>query len=90
MKRRISDFGAERSGRCTVDALQEHYRIEVPLYTVDKVVREIAKETSADNSERPAGDNAASVQVSGTDGSMVPIVEFKRVGEVNRKCPPSR
>lgn len=60
LKRRISDFGAERSGRCTVDALQEHYRIEVPLYTVDKVVREIAKETSADNSERPAGDSAAS------------------------------
>jgi len=55
----------------------------VPLYTVDKVVREIAKETSACNSERPAWDSAASVQVSGTDGSMVPIVEFKRVGEVS-------
>lgn len=83
LKRRISDFGAERSGRSTVDALQEHYRIEVPLYAVDKVVRETARETRAYNSERPAGESAASVQVSGADGSMVPIVEFKRVGEVS-------
>ena len=83
LKRRISDFGAERSGRSTITALQEHYRIEVPLYTVDKVVGETARRASAYNSERPVGDSAASVQVSGADGSMVPIVEFKRVGEVS-------
>ncbi|MCP5110655.1 MAG: hypothetical protein GY953_07455, partial [bacterium] len=83
MKRRISDFGAERSGRNTIDALQEHYRIEVPLYTVDKVVRETARRASAYNSERPARESAAGVQVSGADGSMVPIVEFKRIGEVS-------
>jgi len=83
LKRRISDFGAERSGRSTVDALVEHYRIEVPLYTVDKVVRETARRASAYNSERPAGESAATVQVSGVDGSMVPIVEFKGVGEVS-------
>ena len=83
LKRRISDFGAERSGRSTIDALQEHYRIEVPLYAVDKVVRESARRASAYNSERPAGNSAAPVQVSGTDGSMVPIVEFKRAGEVS-------
>jgi len=83
LKRRISDFGAERSGRSTVDALQEHYRIEVPLYTVDKVVRETARRAGAYNSECPAGESAAPVQVGGTDGSMVPIVDFKRVGEVS-------
>lgn len=83
LKRRISDFGAERSGRSTVDALLEHYRIEVPLYTVDKVVRETARRASAYNSERPGGESAAAIQVGGTDGSMVPIVEFKRVGEVS-------
>ena len=83
LKRCISDFGAERSGRSTVDALREHYRIEVPLYTVDKVVRETARRASAYNSECPVGESAACVQVSGADGSMVPIVEFKRVGEVS-------
>lgn len=83
LKRRISDFGAERSGRSTIDALKEHYRIEVPLYTVDKIVRETAKRADAFNAERPAGEKAALVQVSGVDGSMVPIVEFKGIGDVS-------
>jgi hypothetical protein len=83
LQRRIADFGAERSGRSTVDALAEHYQIEVPLYTVDKVTREIARQAHEFNLARPPGENPAAIQVSGTDGSMVPIVEFKKVSEVS-------
>jgi hypothetical protein len=82
LQRRIADFGAERSGRNTIDALKEHYGIEVSLYSVDAVTRRVARETYAFNLERPSGEKPAGTQVSGVDGSMVPIVDFKKVGEV--------
>ena len=82
MRRRIADFGAERSGRNTVEALAEHYRIEVPLYTVDQVTRGVAADAKRFNHEQPPGENAALVQVSGLDGSMVPIVEFQSLSDV--------
>jgi len=83
LQRRIADFGAERSGRSTVEALAEHYQIEVPLYTVDKVTLEIARQAHQFNLAQPPGKNPAAIQVSGTDGSMVPIVEYKKVSEVS-------
>lgn len=82
LQRRIADFGAERSGRNAVEALKEHYQIEVPLYTVDAVTRRVAKQAYAFNLEQKPGEQPAAIQVSGVDGSMVPIVDFKKVGEV--------
>jgi hypothetical protein len=43
LQRKIADFGAERSGRSSIDALREHYAIEIPLYTVDTVTARVAK-----------------------------------------------
>ena len=83
MQRRIADFGAERSGRKAVAALSEHYAIAVPLYTVDVVTRRVAKETHTFNLDRPPERKAVATQVTEMDGSMVPIVEFKRVAEVS-------
>ena len=83
LQRRIADFGAERSGRSAVDALKEHYGIELPLYTVDTITQRIAGEANTFNMERPDGEKPAATQVSGVDGSMIPIVEFKEVGEVS-------
>jgi hypothetical protein len=83
LQRRIADFGAERSGRSAVCALAEHYSIEVPLYTVDAVTRRVAKEAHTFNLERPPGEKPAATQVTEIDGSMVPTVGFKGVGEVS-------
>lgn len=82
LQRRISDFGAERSARSSIDALREHYAIEIPLYTVDAVTARVAKAAHAFNMKRPPNEKAAITQVSEIDGSMVPIVDFKGVEEV--------
>jgi hypothetical protein len=83
LQRRIVDFCSERSGRASVTALVEHYSIEVPLYTVDAVTRNMAKQAYEFNLERPPGKTPAAVQVTELDGSMVPIVEFKEATEVS-------
>jgi len=82
LQRRIADFGSERSGRSTVDALEEHYGVELSLFTVDAVTRRTATRAHAFNMGRPAGEKIAATQVSGADGSMIPIVGFKAVAEV--------
>ena len=82
LQRRIADFCSERSGRASVDALIEHYSIEVPLYTVTAVTRHVAKEAYKFNLERPSGVEPAKVQITEVDGSMLPIVEYKEAGEV--------
>jgi hypothetical protein len=77
LQRRIADFGSERSGRCSVVAFEEHYGIELPLYTVEAVTRRVAKDCAEFNIDQPPEPDAASkVQVTELDGSMVPIVEF--------------
>ena len=82
LQRRIADFGSERSGRDTVGALAEHYGVEISLFTVDAVTRRTAARAHAFNMGRPAGEKTAATQVSGVDGSMIPIVGFKAVSEV--------
>jgi hypothetical protein len=76
LKRRISDFGAERSGRSAVAGIKEHYGIDVPFYSVEVITRRIAKETASFNTLRPEPKQKSVVQVTELDGSMVPIVEF--------------
>lgn len=83
MQRRIADFGAERSGRSAIDALREHYAIEIPLYTVDAVTSRVAAGAHAFNMERRPKEKTAITQVSEIDGSMIPIVDFKGVEEVS-------
>jgi len=55
----------------------------VPLYTIDRVVREAAAQANRFNQDQPAGKIAAATLVSGLDGSMIPIVSFKKVSEVS-------
>ena len=76
LQRRIADFGSERSERDSIQGLKEHYGIEVPLYAVDKVTRNIAREVADYNLSLPEGEVKAKTQVVELDGSMVPIVEF--------------
>lgn len=83
LQRRIADFGAERSGRSAVDALQEHYGIDVPFYSVEVVTRRIARKANAFNYSRKPGKKIAKVQVTELDGSMVPIIEFRSPDEVD-------
>ena len=83
LQRRIADFGAERSGRSTVAALREHYRIEVPLYSVDAVTRRVAKDAQGFNLDQPPRQKAVVTQVTEMDGSMVSIVEFQSAAEVS-------
>lgn len=83
LQRRISDFGAERSGRCVVSALKEHYGIEVALYTAESITRRVARETVSFNLQQPAGCRPTTTQVTELDGSMVPIVEFAAPEDVS-------
>ena len=83
LQRRLVDFCSERSGRKSVAALAEHYSIDVPLYTVDAVTRNVAKQAYVFNLGRPPGKGAAAVQVTELDGSMLPIVEFKEAPDVS-------
>ncbi|MFT5109812.1 MAG: hypothetical protein ACI9UA_005464, partial [Pseudoalteromonas tetraodonis] len=85
LQRRIADFCSERSGRASVAALAEHYSIEVLLYTVGAVTRNVAKEAYVFNLERPPGKEPAAVQFTELDGSMLPIVEFK--GAIDAELP---
>lgn len=75
--RRIVDFAAERSFQATAAALREHYRIEVPLHTIDKATAEISRQAKHFNSLAPAGVKPAALLISETDGSMLPIVGFR-------------
>lgn len=83
LQRKIADFGAERSGRSTIEGLREHYSIEIPLYTIDAVTTRAARAAHAFNMKRQPKEKTANIQVSEIDGSMVPIVEFKGVEEVS-------
>jgi hypothetical protein len=76
LQRRISDFAAERSFHQTATALREHYRIEVPLYTIDKATAAISREAKHFNSKAPADIKPAKTLISEVDGSMLPIVGF--------------
>lgn len=84
-----ADFGAERSGRSSVAALEEHYGIVVPLYAVESVTRRIGKDCAEFNLHEPLeATQAARVQVTELDGSMIPIVEFSAPEEVS--CPAAK
>lgn len=77
LQRRITDFAAERGFRQTATALREHYRIEVPLYTIDKATAAISREAKHFNSQAPADIKPAKTLISEVDGSMLPIVGFR-------------
>ena len=74
LRRRITDFSAERSFAQTQQALREHYRIEVPRYSIDKVTSQVCREAKAHNTIKPDSVRAAEVLISEVDGSMLPIV----------------
>jgi|GEM_PF-4094287 len=74
LRRRIVDFSAERSFAQTAQALLEHYSIEVPRYSIDKVTGQVCREAKAHNSNKPQRVTAAKVLISEVDGSMLPII----------------
>jgi hypothetical protein len=74
LSRRIVDFSVERSFAQTGQALREHYRIDVPRYTIGKVTAQVCREAKAHNSNKPATVTAAEVLVSEVDGSMLPVI----------------
>ena len=74
LSRRIVDFSAERSFAQTAQALLEHYRIEVPRYSIDKITAQVCREAKAHNSNKPENLTAAEVLISEVDGSMLPII----------------
>jgi len=76
LQRRIVDFSAERSFQSTAIALKEHYRIEVPVYAIDKATAVIAKQSKHFNSQAPEGIKPVDILISEVDGSMLPIVHF--------------
>lgn len=76
LQRRIVDFSAEGSFQSTAIALKEHYRIEVPIYAIDKATAVIAKQSKHFNSQAPEGIKPVDTLISQVDGSMLPIVHF--------------
>jgi hypothetical protein len=77
LQRRIVDFSAERSYQATAQALREHYRIEVPLYAIDKATGQIARQAKHFNTRAPDSIKPADTLISEVDGSMLPIVGFR-------------
>lgn len=93
LTRRIVDFSAERSFAQTALALREHYHIEVPKYSIDKVTAEVCREAKAYNASKPEIIVPAEILISETDGSMLPIISTERPKEAtetdrrkHRKC----
>lgn len=76
LQRAVTDFGADVSFGQAAEKMREHYGIEVPACTIQKITgnhaRKIAKWERKGSSER------AEVLIAEMDGGMVPIVE---VGE---------
>lgn len=77
LQRRIADFAAERGFQSTASALREHYRIEVPVYTIDKAAGHIARQAKHFNAQAPATIKPAGTLISEVDGSMLPVVGFR-------------
>jgi hypothetical protein len=77
LQRRIIDFSAERSYQQSAAALKEHYGINVPLYTIDKVTTRLAKEAKHHNASAPSVIKKTALLISEVDGSMLPIVSIK-------------
>ncbi|MEO7097867.1 MAG: hypothetical protein ABI162_00790 [Luteolibacter sp.] len=73
----MSIFAAERGFQNTASALRDHYRIEVPVYTIDKATGDIARQAKHFNSEAPGNIKPAATLISEVDGSMLPIVGFR-------------
>lgn len=77
LQRRIVDFSAERSYAQTAAALEEHYGIKIPLYTIDITTTRIAQQAKHLNANAPANIKPADTLISEVDGSMLPIVTIK-------------
>lgn len=77
LQRRIVDFSAERSYAQTAAALEEHYGIKIPLYTIDVTTTRIAQQAKHLNSAAPDNIKPADILISQVDGSMLPIVNIK-------------
>lgn len=77
LQRRIVDFAAERSYQQTALALKEHYRINIPIYTIDTTTTRVAREATQHNASKPSGVKPAVTLLSEVDGSMLPIVNIK-------------
>ena len=77
LQRRIIDFSAERSYAQTAAALEEHYGIKIPLYTIDITTTRIAQQAKHHNSTAPTNIRPADTLISEVDGSMLPIVTIK-------------
>ncbi len=77
LQRRIVDFSAERSYAQTAAALEEHYGIKIPLYTIDVTTTRIAQQAKHLNSNAPSNIKPSDILISEVDGSMLPIVNIK-------------
>lgn len=76
LRRRLVDFSSERSMSATVDALREHYGVELSASVVNKVTRQTGSEAKKFNADAPVSKTGAELLVVELDGSMVPIVEY--------------
>ena len=76
LRRRLVDFSSERSMNATVEALREHYGVELSASVVNKVTRQTGSEAKRFNADAPASKAGAALLVVELDGSMVPVVEY--------------
>ena len=60
----------------TVEALREHYGVELSASVVNKVTRQTGSEAKRFNADAPASKAGAALLVVELDGSMVPVVEY--------------
>ena len=72
------DFSSHRSFRSSVEALEEHYSIIIPLTAVQQVTENIAKKAQKYNTSIGKPQKSQELIVTQLDGSMIPIVEYSQ------------
>ncbi len=86
LQRALTDFGADVSFGQAAEKMREHYGIEVPVCTIQKITEDHARKISEWEPKITKG-KEANVLVAEMDGGMVPIVEVqeKEIGVDLRK-----
>jgi hypothetical protein len=77
LQRAIVDFGADVSFQDAQKKMLEHYKLNLPLNSIQAIVKNHAKKIFEFIEQEPCEEGSAQLIVVETDGSMVPVVDTK-------------
>lgn len=81
LQRRVVDFSSERSINKTAVAIKEHYRFDLSTSAITKITHATSKDAKEFNAEVEGNGKESAVIIAEIDGSMIPIVEYKKATE---------